>query len=382
MNLNRRTKLTRPIRFLQLNANRQNQIIHTLLQSSLNLFDILIIQEPWWGPIGNNTYGPVADDRWTPILPLLPIPDDERPRVMAYASRLRPDVETTLRSDLAKDLDFQILEIRQPPFRPTLIFNIYNNTAINGSEGWTFNRATLCRIPPQTPVIMTGDWNTHHPWWEPKRFEDRNTQPDRRSNTLTEWLREADYELFNEPDTPTYHSHCGNHASTIDLTFANQIAVEEDIIKEWTIDEEKSWGSDHVAIRWKIHQGEVAINNPFQNRMNFRRTDVNLFKEKLRNALDSHPDIWNTMAADIGVNADTIDQAVETMEKSLQLAAKAATPERRLCTRSREWWNPQLREMADEVVEAAKQAKASRRDRGIVDEELQRTVNTKRNRFR
>ncbi|KZT65666.1 hypothetical protein DAEQUDRAFT_768721 [Daedalea quercina L-15889] len=120
----------KPIRILQLNANTQNSTIHALLNTATDedSADIVLITEPWWGNIGGDKQGPVSEAAasWTPILPVSAVPAGKRPRAMAYA-RKRSDYTITLRSDLANDLDLQILEIAQDPRPPTIIANIYND---------------------------------------------------------------------------------------------------------------------------------------------------------------------------------------------------------------------------------------------------------------
>ncbi|KAI6151485.1 hypothetical protein EDD17DRAFT_1424304, partial [Pisolithus thermaeus] len=96
--------------------------------STIHDFDIILLTEPWFGNIGNNQRGPVAGPGWTPILPVQPIPDEITLRVMVYV-RHRNDFTVTLRSDLAKDADIQILQIDQPPHTPIIVTNIYNQRA-------------------------------------------------------------------------------------------------------------------------------------------------------------------------------------------------------------------------------------------------------------
>ncbi|KAG6887077.1 hypothetical protein C0992_000907 [Termitomyces sp. T32_za158] len=88
-------------------------------------FDIILVTEPWWGEIGNGQRGPAALGAWIPIPPTATIPAERRPRVMAYAKR-RQDFTITLRSDLAKDLDIQVLDISQANYPTVTIVNIYN----------------------------------------------------------------------------------------------------------------------------------------------------------------------------------------------------------------------------------------------------------------
>src|ERR1700693_6233027 len=131
---------------------------------------------------------PIAHHRWTPILPTLPIPEGTRPRVMVYTSQSRDDYQVILRSDLAKDYDFQIIEIKQGPFISTIIVNIYNNTPANGEAKWMVERLRRVTLPIGLPTIITGDWNAHQPWWEPKHFKNRDEEPTRHATDLAEWL--------------------------------------------------------------------------------------------------------------------------------------------------------------------------------------------------
>ncbi|KZT63859.1 hypothetical protein DAEQUDRAFT_770232 [Daedalea quercina L-15889] len=109
---------TRPIHVLQLNANTQNAVLHALLNTTTDTdsADIILVTGPWWGNIGNETQGPVSEAAagWTPILPVSTIPANRRPRAMAYIRR-RGDFKVTLRSDIANDLDMQVLKIAQAP---------------------------------------------------------------------------------------------------------------------------------------------------------------------------------------------------------------------------------------------------------------------------
>ncbi|KAL6306099.1 hypothetical protein BKA93DRAFT_730222, partial [Sparassis latifolia] len=76
----------------------------------------------------------------------------------------RPDFTVTLRSDLADNLDMQILEIQQAPHPSTIIVNIYNNNKKQGKK-LAAKRLQHVILLNDIPVILTGDWNLHHPLW-------------------------------------------------------------------------------------------------------------------------------------------------------------------------------------------------------------------------
>ncbi|KAL6298147.1 Endonuclease/exonuclease/phosphatase, partial [Sparassis latifolia] len=161
------TITTKPIRVLQLNANTQNRAIHSLLNSTVGEdgFDIVLITEPWWGNIGGGNKGPVAESAmgWTAIIPVSAILKGKRPRAMAYVHK-RADFTVTLRSDLANDLDMQILEVQQAPHPTTLIVNIYNDNKKQGKRS-AAKRLQKVALPNEVLVILSGDWNLHHPLW-------------------------------------------------------------------------------------------------------------------------------------------------------------------------------------------------------------------------
>ncbi|KAF8578049.1 hypothetical protein K439DRAFT_1276424, partial [Ramaria rubella] len=75
------------------------------------------------------------------------------------------DFSVTLRSDLACDLDMMFLEVRQGTNVPFIIGNIYNGKSSADNAKWTLNRFLALHLP-NTPYILTGDWNAHHTIWE------------------------------------------------------------------------------------------------------------------------------------------------------------------------------------------------------------------------
>lgn len=86
---------TKPICIAQLNTNHSNIVCHTMLNTFIGKFNIVLVTEPWWGDIGNKQKGPASLAAWTPILPTARILVDRRPRVMTYVKK-RQDFEVTL----------------------------------------------------------------------------------------------------------------------------------------------------------------------------------------------------------------------------------------------------------------------------------------------
>jgi len=63
----------KPVTVIQLNCNKKEYTIHTLLNKHQHDTDILLLQEPRWGHIGtgiqgNNIKEPIGHSSWIPIL--------------------------------------------------------------------------------------------------------------------------------------------------------------------------------------------------------------------------------------------------------------------------------------------------------------------------
>ena len=133
--------------------------------------DIFLITEPWWH-IGDEPDSPHFSVKEPgglyPILPAQVIPADARPSVFEYASSVRRDFEVFNRYDLAQDLDFLILEIRQASHPPFLLVALYNQDPPGDAAaqvGRTFERFRQLDLPDM-PIAIAMDANEHHPVWD------------------------------------------------------------------------------------------------------------------------------------------------------------------------------------------------------------------------
>jgi endonuclease/exonuclease/phosphatase family metal-dependent hydrolase len=152
-----------------------------------------------------------------------------------------------MRSDLALDPDFQILEVTQKPHSPIFISNLYNGKDANNI--YTISRLKQIPVPQQQMVIYTGDWNLHHANWS----LDGTTRG--QATQHKNWLDNTNLTLINTPGVPTWQSKSGQQL-IIDLTFANAPASNNSIIKDWQVNHELSFTSDHFPITWTIDQGQ------------------------------------------------------------------------------------------------------------------------------
>ena len=211
---------TQPICIAQLNAQKKKEAVTQLLNHHVQDFDIIILQEPAWGFIGNDEgndiHGPVALQGWNPIIPITNNADPKRPCTLTYF-RSRPDFTVTLRSDLIEDRDIQVLDIEQPNQPITTLINVYNNPRLQQQSA--LNWLWHTNIPRDHPVIITGDFNLHHDMWAVGPV---GSDEARISGDIIDWLTEEGFTMMNKKGEITHppHNAC-KRASVIDLTFVN-----------------------------------------------------------------------------------------------------------------------------------------------------------------
>ena len=159
---------TTDMRVLQVNLNKNQFATENALQLAVELqIDIIVVQEPWLiprqslSPDYTNTRS-IQHNGYNQIFPKFPA--QLRPRTMVYASRrLKNRIKLADQSPL--DPDIQILEVTDNIGLIKLI-NIYNQDDQAGQRGKTIE-AHLYSHQLSSKIIILGDFNLHHPLWEP-----------------------------------------------------------------------------------------------------------------------------------------------------------------------------------------------------------------------
>ena len=246
---------------------------------------------------------------------------EERPRVMAYVSdRCTPPLEFTPRTDLVSDLDLQLIEFRQGTARSVFVLNIYNAPEPDSRDASTRLLHTLrdLHMPDNNPLVLTGDWNLHHSWWELARMPPLNDH----TEAIVDFLNDAGFTLLNEPDAATFVGYNHNVATTIDLTMCNVEASANDVVKNWRIDSDGPIKTDHLPIVFNINQGATPIETTPQCRLNWKKTDVSKFRRILQESTHAkHEDFSLPYTSD-----QALEQAAAALAECLEKAAVESTP--------------------------------------------------------
>ncbi|KAH9921827.1 Endonuclease/exonuclease/phosphatase, partial [Amylocystis lapponica] len=236
----------------------------------------------------------------------------------------RPDYTVTLRSDLANDLNLQVLEVCQHPHPTTLLINLYNNDKKQGKRSAAKHLERVL-LPEDIPVIVSGDWNLHHPMWS------RHATLAKPATELTvDWLTQRGYSIKNVKGEPTYYSHSHKTYSTIDLTFLNPKAAAMDAVKLWCVDQTLAFGSDHFALRWVLDYGGVEIDNVGGKRFNFKDAKPKEWQAAFTAALEMRREDINVLLdSDANLTPKQLDTAADALTAAMQPATEETVPIRK-----------------------------------------------------
>ena len=106
----------------QNNINKSSPITHAILNDYVSSKDVILIQEPWSGPIGTGKsdtcsdgtpiFGMPHQSSWNVFHPTR-ISDDRssNPRVAAYVNRRLKNCQVSVRADISSHHDILILEL-------------------------------------------------------------------------------------------------------------------------------------------------------------------------------------------------------------------------------------------------------------------------------
>ena len=241
-----------PIRIKSVNVHRNNGRMHGILQNDDQSFDVLLIQEPWFGsiatlrsdtdPDGNPSMGFPSNNKWFTISP--PYPTDIRPKVCAYINR-----QTMNQTFIVNHIppfpllspNSMVFDILSPTNRKNLDLRIVNVYHDKPESGHALHHIFSHELDANVPTLFLGDFNTHSPRWS---FPHSTTSS--WAHMFHDWMDDNGLETLNPVNEHTW-SQPGSRPSIIDLTLANESACFFANLSSVTV----SWAhsdSDHAAL--------------------------------------------------------------------------------------------------------------------------------------
>ena len=337
--------IAQPIKILQLNVQCKKHTTIQLLNNFPTEIDILLLQEPAWSFIGRDQTsgrdidGPVALKGWSTILPVTSRnPNSPRPRTLTYF-RPRNDFTITLRTDLLEDRDAQVLEINQANHPSTLIINVYNDSP----------KGDLCILNklrdvydsfPNSPTLITGNFNLHHPIWSRK---DRALDHDQLSTSIAEWLTQKNFTLLNTRGEITHLArHAGERPSVIDLSFANAKATRLDTFKQWAVDPGLTLDSDHNAIKFILDHGLQEIPDYFPIKYNLNKVDTEDWSKTFDSELNKMEHTLTPLLNSPDLTNEQLDTYTDLLSSVIQNTLAMTAQERKPSPNAKPWWDKEL----------------------------------------
>ena len=239
---------------LSQNIMKSNTLQHALLNNSLKTHrtDVLFIQEPWYGYIGvdyehqsseikTEKFRVVNNPQWIQILPMPNCKVD----VVTYVRKSHHGWNITYRADLISHPSIMAVQFMAGTHQ-FLVINLYNP-----SDNSVVEALKTIKLP-QIPILITGDFNLHHPMWSTEISETNpetlGGQGDTKADQMIDWMHKNNFTLMNKPGETTFFRQ--NYSSVLDLTWISDKAIDK--ITDWGIREDLHFGADHLPITWKM----------------------------------------------------------------------------------------------------------------------------------
>ncbi|CEL54187.1 hypothetical protein RSOLAG1IB_11585 [Rhizoctonia solani AG-1 IB] len=188
------------------------------------------------------------------------------------------------------------------------------------------------------PIIIAGDFNTHHPSWALEGSKWVNEHPNPNARLLKNWMSESNFHLFNDLNIPTRNGKKDQSDSIIDLTLLNSAAVDGFPRFGWSCESEGAMGSDHNIISWAIAPHDQSILEKVEDLAPNFVIDPEL-QEEWTASFKRHMEAA-TLAPDPKA-ADELDAVANGILDAMAAATKEVMPMKKPRKRGKRspWWN-------------------------------------------
>lgn len=262
-----------------------------------------MLQEQHWT---SRTKSPIHH-AWTTIEPTTS-DDDIRPRSVIYINNNILSASQIAPLPLPFN-DITAVRLFTEDAKPHLIMNIYNPNDNDLTEELHEYLRNNINIHDYDIIIIGGDFNLHHPIWNPEGY----TYHDKEADALVEMMTELELSLLLPPGTITYP----NDGTIIDLIWGSNEATNRVITCR--IAEEHDHGSDHLPIETTI---SIQTKQP-QSIPSYNYAKTN-WKE-LNNKLESY--LLDLTPIHEGKTTETeIDKYAEQLVNAINRAVEETTP--------------------------------------------------------
>ena len=308
------------LRILQYNLRKNEARTHAILSDpDIKTYGILMLQEQCWS---SYTKSSPLHHSWT--LTEAPKLNNTQPRAVIYTNNnlIPPSQITPLALPFS---DAVAIATAMDTECPSLFINVYNpcdKSLINELHEYIHRNIN---IQGYHNIIIAGDFNTHHPLWNPPGY----TRHDGEADTLVTMMADLGLKLLLPAGTVTYP----DAGTAIDLIWGNDKA--ENSILKCKIANEHDYGSDHLPIETWLEPSTTTQFQPATPPYNYAMTDWNALGIKLLQYL---PPVISATAT----TRREVDKFTEQLVDAISRALDETTPRKRPCPHSKRWWNKEI----------------------------------------
>ena len=306
----------------QANLHKHRERTHgTLNDTDMKDYMMLMIQEPYYCEYEPWTGFP-SHQSWTLYEPTLKDLTGRPPRAATYVnkSQILPAQITPINIPSS---DVVAIQIHRQGFKPLTVINVYN--PCDAGISVQLHEALRLRQIHEDEIILAGDFNCHHPMWNPLNYLRHDLEADH----LVDLAMDLGLSLLIPPGTVTYP----RAQTAIDLVWGNA-AIESRLLK-CQIAEENDQGSDHLPIETVLRSTSLETTST-EPQLNISKTDWDKFQTSLQERMQK---IEQTCPM---LRPQELDDAISRLTGVIQKALKESTPIKRPCPHSKRWWNDNL----------------------------------------
>lgn len=305
------------LRILQNNLHKSQPRTQSVLNHpDTKQYAIILLQEQYWSLY---TKSSPRHHSWTLYEPTTS--NNEQPRAAIYTNNDLLSAAQVTQINIPLN-DVVAIEIMTKDPQPILIVNIYKPCDKNIIPELYEHLRTKLAKRNYTTTIIAGDFNLHHPLWNPSGYIRQDDEAER----LVEMMTEMELNLLIPAGTITYP----NAGTAIDLVWGNDEAKRR-IIK-CQVAAENDHTSDHLPIETII---ATQIEPPHRlPSYNYSRTNWKELNDELRIGLSELP----TDSEKLATHAE-VDTYAQQLVAAIQKAIRKTTPRRRPSPHSKRWWS-------------------------------------------
>lgn len=323
---------------------------HLLNTASPQDWDILLLQEPWFG----NTVTR-ASHYWRVLYPDTYYEDK--------TTNLRSIilVSTNISTDCYEQIQFNNTDVTGIRIKtntgPITVINVYNdcthNAAIEEVTAYLTRTYPDDHIPDNEHIVMAGDFNRHHSWWEEERNE-HLTSSEAMIQPLLDVIYKFDFKMALPPNIPTLQALSTGNWTRPDNVWSTNHTIDL-FVQCNTNPGLRGPNTDHLPILSTI-DFPVTHNVPKPTR-NFRATDWKEFTDHIVSLLpDDEPKRLTSTTE--------FKEALNVVNAAIKSTIETKVPVNNPFPHTRRWWT---RELNDLRKKKNRLANLSHRWRGLPD---------------